>query len=163
MGARPYTVLFICTGNSARSIIAEALLNSLGHGRFKAFSAGSDPRGRVHPETLALLRRNGIDVTELRSKSWDEFATRDAPEFDFIFTVCDKAAGEQCPVWLGHPATAHWGFSDPAAVVGEVERRRAFERVYEEIGTRLRLFTALPIETLDRTAIQHRVTEMGKR
>ena len=161
--ARAYNVLFICTGNSARSIIAEALLNHVGHGRFRAFSAGSDPRGTVHPETLALLRRNGIDVTGLRSKSWDEFAGSKAPQMDFVFTVCDKAAGEQCPVWLGHPVTAHWGFADPAAVAGEDDRRRAFERVYEEIGTRLRLFTALPIETLERTALQHRVTEMGKR
>jgi len=162
VGTRPYSVLFICTGNSARSIIAEALLNSFGRGRFTAFSAGSAPRGAVHPETLALLRRNRIDVSGLRSKSWDEFATSDAPQMDFIFTVCDKAAGEQCPVWLGHPVTAHWGFADPAAVVGDVERERVFERVYEEIAARLHLFIALPIETLDRASLQHRVAAMGR-
>ena len=160
---RRFNVLFICTGNSARSIIAEALLNHLGRGRFCAFSAGSSPRGAVHPDTLALLRRNGIDVGGLRSKSWDEFGAASAPRMDFVFTVCDKAAGEQCPVWLGHPITAHWGFTDPAAVVDERERQRTFARVFEEINARLRLFIALPLETLDRTALEQHVAEMGKR
>lgn len=140
--ARIYNVLFLCTGNSARSIIAEVLLNRIGSGRFRAFSAGSHPRGEVHPLTLKLLEDLGESTAELRSKSWDEFARPEAPRLDFVVTVCSKAAGEQCPLWAGQPITAHWGIDDPALVEGsEAEKLRAFRRAYDEILTRVRLFT----------------------
>jgi arsenate reductase len=156
-------VLFLCTGNSARSIMAEAVLNHWGQGRFRAFSAGSHPAGRVHPFTLDLLRRLKLSIVGLRSKSWDEFAAAGAPIMDFVFTVCDQAAGEVCPVWPGQPITAHWGFPDPAAAVGsEAERRAVFAEVFRQIENRIKLFTALPLERLDRLAIQREVREIGR-
>jgi arsenate reductase len=143
-------VLFLCTGNSARSVLAECLANRLGEGRFRAFSAGSHPKGEVHPLTLETLRKYGYDVTGLRSKSWDEFARTDAPRLDVVVTVCDQAAGEACPVWPGHPVQAHWSIEDPAAATGEPwERRSAFERAYRELERRIRAFVRLPIGTLD--------------
>jgi len=156
-----YNVLFLCTGNSARSIIAEVLLNRIGRGRFRAFSAGSHPRGEVHPLTLKLLEEAGESTEGLRSKGWDEFAPPDAAPLDFVFTVCSKAAGEQCPVWPGQPMTAHWGIDDPAAVQGsEAERLRAFHRAYTD-QTRIRLFTSLRLELLDRLALQHEIRRIG--
>ena len=161
--SRIYNVLFLCTGNSARSILAEAILNRLGGGRFRGFSAGSHPRGEVHPETLALLRENGEATRELRSKSWDEFAKPGAPVFDFVFTVCDAAANESCPVWPGQPVTAHWGVEDPAAVVGPAsERRRAFQRVYQILEHRIELLAALSFQSLDRLSLRRRLAEIGK-
>ena len=157
-----YNVLFLCTGNSARSIIAEVLLNRIGRGRFRAFSAGSHPRGEVHPLTLKLLEEAGESTEGLRSKGWDEFAPPDAAPLDFVFTVCSKAAGEQCPVWPGQPMTAHWGIDDPAAVQGsEAERLRAFHRAYTDLQTRIRLFTSLRLELLDRLALQHEIRRIG--
>lgn len=146
---RIYNVLFLCTGNSARSILAESLLNHLGRGRFRAFSAGSFPKGAVHPMALELLQSMNFPTQELRSKSWDEFAKPGAPELDFIFTVCDNAADEVCPIWPGRPTTAHWGIADPAAVEDAVERARAFRKALAELDARIRVFTALPIESLD--------------
>jgi len=158
-----YNVLFLCTGNSARSILAEALLNRLGAGRFRAFSAGSHPRGVVHPMTLALLRESGEDVRGLRSKGWDEFARPGSPVLDFVFTVCDDAAGEACPVWPGQPITAHWGVEDPAAFVGAPdEQRRAFARAYAVLKRRIDLLTALELEALDRLSLRQRLGEIGK-
>jgi arsenate reductase len=160
---RVYNVLFLCTGNSARSILAEALLNERGKGRFKGFSAGSHPKGAVHPLALALLERNGIPTEGLRSKAWDEFAEPGAPQLDFVFTVCDNAAGEVCPIWPGHPMTAHWGQPDPAAVEGtEVEKANAFREAYRMLGRRIDLFMSLPIGTLDRLALGNKVREIGK-
>jgi len=157
-----YNVLFLCTGNSARSIMAEALLNHWGRGRYRAFSAGSHPKGRVHPFTIELLRRLKLPATGLRSKGWDEFARPGAPKLDFVFTVCDKAAGEVCPVWPGQPITAHWRFPDPAAFEGrEAEQRALFADVFRQIENRIKIFCALPIERLSRLAIQHEVTRMG--
>ena len=157
-----YNVLFLCTGNSARSIIAEVLLNRIGRGRFRAFSAGSHPRGEVHPLTLKVLREAGESTEGLRSKGWDELARPEAAPLDFVFTVCSKAAGEQCPVWPGQPMTAHWGIDDPAAVQGsEAERLRAFHRAYTDLQTRIRLFTSLRIELLDRLALQHEIRRIG--
>src|SRR5580658_5877457 len=148
MNSRPYHVLFLCTGNSARSILAESLLNHLGQGRFRAFSAGSYPKGAVHPLALELLGQEGLPITNLRSKSWDEYAAPEAPPIHFIFTVCDNAAGEACPVWPGKPASAHWGIPDPAAVEGsEGERRQAFRRAFNSLGARIRRLIALPVET----------------
>lgn len=162
MGDRIYNVLFICTGNSARSIIAEAVLNHLGAGRFRAYSAGSQPLGRVNPLTLETLQGRNFDTAALRSKSWDEFAEADAPQMDFIFTVCDKAGGESCPLWPGHPVTAHWGFPDPAAVQGSWEdKRRAFATTFREISQRLRLFLNLPLDRLDRMSLQNEVRKLG--
>lgn len=162
MGDPVYNVLFICSGNSARSIMAEALLNSLGRGRFRAFSAGSQPQGKVNPLTLELIEGKGLPSSELRSKSWDEFARPGAPAMDFIFTLCDKAAGETCPNWPGHPLTANWGFENPALYTGtHAERLHHFERVLQEISTRLRLFLALPINKLDRLSLQHSLRSMG--
>jgi arsenate reductase (thioredoxin) len=158
---RAYNVLFLCTGNSARSILAEVLLNALGEGRFKAYSAGSFPAGKVNPGTLEILDAQGFDTSGLRSKNWDEFAGADAPRMDFIVTVCDKAAGEQCPFWPGHPVTAHWGFEDPAHVTPEDARRRAFEKVFGEISARIRRLVALPLDNLDRTALQQRLRAIG--
>jgi protein-tyrosine-phosphatase len=157
-----YNVLILCTGNSARSIMAEVLLNHWGRGRYRAFSAGSHPTGRVHPVTIELLRNLNLPIENLRSKSWDEFARPDAPALDFVFTVCDQAAGEVCPVWPGQPITAHWGFPDPAAFNGgEAEKRALFAEVFRQIENRIKLFCALPIERLSRLAIQHEVRRMG--
>ena len=158
-----YNVLFLCTGNSARSIIAEVLLNRIGRGRFRAFSAGSHPRGEVHPLTLKVLEEAGESTEGLRSKGWDELARPEAAPLDFVFTVCSKAAGEQCPVWPGQPMTAHWGIDDPAAVEGtEAERLRAFHRAYTDLQTRIRLFTSLRLELLDRLALQQEIRRIGE-
>ena len=160
---KPYNVLFLCTGNSARSILAEALLNHFGASRFRAFSAGSHPAGKVNPFALELLRQNRLAVEGLRSKSWDEFAAPGAPQLDFVFTVCDQAAGETCPFWPGQPVTAHWGVEDPAAVQGtDEEKRRAFLNVFRTLGTRVRLFASLRPELLARTTLQARVNEIGR-
>lgn len=156
-------VLFICTGNSARSILAEAIMNQAGGGRFRAYSAGSHPKGEVHPLTLETLTDKGHDVSKLRSKSWDEFAGADAPQMDFIFTVCDNAGGEVCPLWSGHPVTAHWGFPDPAAVEATPDMQRAaFARTYLEISQRLRIFVNLPFAKIHPTSLQHQLREMGE-
>ena len=162
MSEKQYQVLVLCTGNSARSILAEVLFNSLGKGRFKACSAGSKPAGAVNPGALELLQQRGHNITGLRSKSWDEFAAPGAPEFDFIFTVCDNAAGEVCPVWPGRPATAHWGIPDPAHVEGAEARRAAFRRAYEQLARRIQLFMSLPIEKLDQLALKEKLAEIGR-
>jgi arsenate reductase len=163
MDDRVYNVLFLCTGNSARSILAEAILNDRGMDRFRGFSAGSHPKGAVHPLALALLERNGIATEGLRSKAWDEFAELGAPQMDFIFTVCDNAAGEVCPVWPGHPVTAHWGQPDPAAVEGsDIERANAFREAFRILGRRIELFMALPVATLDRLALGDKIRAIGK-
>lgn len=163
MSEKTYSVLVLCTGNSARSIMAEVIFNMIGKGRFRAFSAGSHPAGAVNPFALEQLRAVGYPVAGLRSKSWDEFARPDAPQMDFVITVCDKAAGEVCPVWPGHPVTAHWGFEDPAAVTGsDAEKRRAFERVYCQIAQRVRVFAELPLATLDRAAIRSEMNKIGE-
>jgi arsenate reductase len=157
-----YNVLFLCTGNSARSILAEAILNKIGQGRFQAFSAGSQPKGAVHPHSLALLRSLGHDISGLRSKSWNEFAKPGAPRLDFVFTVCDNAAGEACPFWPGQPMTAHWGVPDPAAATGsDAEVALAFKDAYRMLHQRIAIFTALPIRNLDRMSLQHRLREIG--
>lgn len=158
-----YNVLFICTGNSARSIIAETLLNRLGDGRFHAFSAGSHPRGQVDPMALELLESLGYATRGLCSKSWDEFAGADAPKMDFIFTVCDKAAGEACPAWPGQPITAHWGFPDPVAVQGSpAQKQRAFYDTLMQITYRIQLFLSLKMDDLDVMSLQHAVREFGR-
>lgn len=163
MSERPYNVLFLCTGNSARSILAEAMLNAMGQGRFRACSAGSHPRGEVNPLALELLRKNRLPTEGLRSKSWDEFAAPGAPPMDFVFTVCDQAAGEACPFWPGQPVTAHWGIADPAAVEGTGEdKRRAFFKAYNELHHRLSIFVSLPIDRLDRLTLKQRLDEIGK-
>jgi arsenate reductase (thioredoxin) len=163
MSERVYNVLFLCTGNSARSILAESLLNSLGNGRFRAFSAGSFPKGRVHPMAVELLKRKNFPAEGVRSKSWDEFAAPEAPPIDFVITVCDNAAGEVCPVWPGNPMTAHWGIADPAAVEGtDAEKALAFRKALEELETRVKLFTSLPIGSLDSMALQVRLREIGR-
>jgi arsenate reductase len=160
---RPYNVLVLCTGNSARSILAEALFNTLGAGRFKAYSAGSHPTGRVNPLAIEQVKALGYLVDELRSKSWDEFARADSPQMDFIVTVCDNAAGEVCPLWPGQPVTAHWGFPDPAAVVGtDEEKRAAFATTLRQIRNRVQLFLSLPLESLDRMAIESRMKAIGR-
>ena len=158
---QPYNVLFLCTGNSARSILAEALMNRMGKGHFKAFSAGSFPKGEVHPAALRLLADLQFDSEALRSKSWDEFAVPGAPEMDFIFTVCDNAAGETCPIWPGHPMTAHWGIEDPAAVEGS-EQKIAFHRALALLRQRISLFMALPMRDLDDMALQTRLRAIGR-
>lgn len=158
--SRIYNVLFLCTGNSARSILAEAILNKEGAGRFRAFSAGSLPKGEVHPAALDLLRELGHPTDEFRSKSWDEFATDGAPSLDFIFTVCDNAAGETCPVWPGKPITAHWGIEDPAAV-DENGQRAAFWSSYQSLQRRIGLFLALPLESIDDMTLAKRLGEIG--
>lgn len=161
--ARTYNVLFLCTGNSARSVMAESILNHLGQGRFRGFSAGSFPTGRINPFTLELLRSKQLPVEGLRSKSWDEFARPDAPPMDFIITVCDQAAGEACPIWPGHPATAHWGFEDPAQFAGADEnKRRLFEKVYQQISTRIKLFLALPLDRIDRVKLLDELRAIGR-
>src|SRR5580658_7054456 len=163
MAETAYNVLFLCTGNSARSILAEALLNHWGRGRFRAFSAGSFPRGQVHPLTLALLDKLGLSLPDARSKSWDEFARPDAPMMDFVFTVCDQAAGEVCPIWPGNPVTAHWGVPDPAAVEGSEEARMAaFRQALHLLDSRIKLFLALPVATLDRMALQRQADAIGR-
>jgi arsenate reductase len=159
---RIYNVLFLCTGNSARSILAEVLINRWGQGKFKGYSAGSHPKGEVHPLALELLRSRGVPTDGLRSKSWDEFARPGAPVLDFVFTVCDNAAGEVCPIWPGQPMTAHWGVADPAAVEGsDVERRRAFLHAYSVLESRIKLFSCLPLRTLDRMRIQESIDNIG--
>lgn len=162
MSERTYNVLFLCTGNSARSVMAEAVLNSLGRGRFRAFSAGSHPAGAVHPLTIDTLRRARVPVDGLRSKPWEEFATTGAPVMDFVFTVCDRAAGEVCPVWPGQPMTAHWGFEDPVLAAAE-KQGAVFAKVFREISTRIQLFIGLPFASLSRLALQREVNEIGLR
>ncbi|HJU77355.1 MAG TPA: arsenate reductase ArsC [Sphingomicrobium sp.] len=159
--SRTYGVLFLCTGNTARSIMAEAILNHAGSGRFRAFSAGSFPKGRVHPLTLEQLKQAGISTTGLRSKSWDEFATPDAPQLDFIFTVCDSAAGEICPVWPGKPITAHWGIADPAEA-GPGRQPEAFAAAFHALKRRIDLFLALPLDSIDELGLQSQLCEIGK-
>jgi arsenate reductase len=162
MTGRVYNVLFLCTGNSARSIIAEAILNKVGAGRFRAWSAGSQPKGQVNAHTLTLLSGLGYDVTSFRSKSWDEFAKPGGPKFDFIFTVCDNAAGEACPVWPGNPMTAHWGIPDPAEATGTAAQvGQAFSDAYRMLNQRIGIFTALPIASLDQLTLQNRLREIG--
>jgi len=159
----PYNVLFLCTGNSARSIIAEALLNKLGKGRFKAFSAGSFPKGQVNPHALTVVRNLGFDPADFRSKSWDEFAAPGAPALDYVFTVCDNAAGEVCPIWPGQPISAHWGIPDPAAVEGsETDIALAFAEACRQLRNRIGLFVELPHAALDRASLQRRVGEIGR-
>jgi protein-tyrosine-phosphatase len=158
-----FNVLFLCTGNSARSILAESLLNNLGRGRFRAFSAGSHPAGQVNPFALELLEKNHFPTAELRSKAWDEFAQPDAPRLDFVITVCDKAAGEVCPVWPGQPMTAHWGIPDPAAVEGSDEiKRHAFVEAMSQMQRRISMFISLPFAALDGMRLQQAVRDIGK-
>jgi len=160
---RAFNVLFLCTGNSARSIMAEVLLNHLGKGRFRAFSAGSHPRDSVHPLAIAILIRNHLPVEGLRSKSWDEFAVPGAPQLDFVLTVCDHAARETCPVWPGQPMTAHWGIEDPAVLEGTPEQQqRAFNLAFRALDARLRIFTSLRLESLDSLALQRKLDEIGR-
>lgn len=163
MADRPFNVLFLCTHNSARSVMAEALLNTIGRGRFHAFSAGSMPSGRVNPFAIELANSIGYRGEDIRSKSWDEFAATGAPKMDIIITVCDNAAGEMCPVWPGQPISAHWGFEDPAAVEGtDAEKRRAFEQTFRHMMNRVRLFVNLPLKMLDQTAIKRELANIGK-
>jgi protein-tyrosine-phosphatase len=163
MSAAPFNVLFLCTGNSARSILGEAILNKTGAGKFVAYSAGSMPKGEVHPHALALLLRLGFPTEHLRSKSWDEFARPDSPKMDFVFTVCDNAANEVCPVWPGQPMTAHWGIPDPAAVEGDDKTiGQAFRDAFMALQRRIELFTCLPLSSLDRMSLKNRLTEIGK-
>jgi arsenate reductase len=163
MADRVYNVLFLCTGNSARSILAEAILNRRGKGQFKAFSAGSHPKGVVHPLALALLERKGLSTEGLRSKAWDEFAKPGAPELNFVFTVCDNAAGEVCPIWPGQPMTAHWGQPDPAAVEGtDLDKTSAFREAFRMLERRIEMFTSLPIASLDQLSLGNKVREIGK-
>jgi protein-tyrosine-phosphatase len=161
---RVFNVLFLCTGNSARSIMAECVLNRLGRGKFRAFSAGSHPKGAVHPFALDLLARLNYPTAGLRSKSWDEFAAPGAPQLDFVFTVCDNAANEVCPIWPGQPMTAHWGVPDPAVAEGtDAERRLAFTEALRMLTNRIGLFTNLPVASLDRLSLQRRLEEIGRR
>lgn len=163
MAERSYNVLFLCTGNSARSIMAEAILNREGKGRFTGYSAGSQPKGRVNPQTLGLLQRLGYDTAPMRSKSWHEFSKPNAPEFDFIITVCDDAAGETCPVWPGTPMTAHWGIPDPAAATGSpVDIALAFDEAYRMLARRIELFLALPLASIDKMALHAKLKEIGR-
>lgn len=164
MSDMTYNVLFLCTGNSARSVMAECILNRFGGGKFHAFSAGSHPSGKVHPFTIELLKRFNYRTDDLRSKSWDEFARSGAPQMDFVFTVCDSAAGEICPIWPGQPMTAHWPFPDPVAFVGpEAEQRLLFAQVYGMIERRLSIFVNLPLASLDRLALKKRLDDIGQR
>jgi len=163
MANREYNVLFLCTGNSARSIMAECAINRWGKGKFKGYSAGSHPKGAVDPMTLSLLGELNYGTANLRSKSWDEFARPDSPPLDFVFTVCDRAAAEQCPLWPGQPITAHWVATDPVAFVGtNEEKRRFFFRVYSELENRIKIFTSLRIDALDSFALEQRVREIGR-
>ena len=160
---RVYNFLFLCTGNSARSILAESIMNQLGKGRFRGFSAGSHPAGRVNPFAIALLKKLDLPTEGLRSKSWDEFAKPDSPHLDFVVTVCDNAAGEACPYWPGQPMTAHWGIPDPAAVTGtDVEKSLAFAQAFHSMETRIKLFLSLPIATIDRMRLKERMNEIGE-
>jgi protein-tyrosine-phosphatase len=160
---RLYNVLFLCTGNSARSILAEAILNKIGNGKFAAYSAGSMPKGDVNPHAIALLRRLGFPTENFRSKSWDEFAQPDMPKMDFVFTVCDNAANEVCPVWPGQPMTAHWGVPDPAAVEGdETQIAHGFRDAFMALQRRIELFVNLPVSSLDRMSLKNRLDEIGK-
>jgi protein-tyrosine-phosphatase len=162
MSERAFNVLFLCTGNSARSILAQAILNDLGKGRFRGFSAGSHPAGKVNPYAIEVLERRHLDTSGLRSKSWDEFAAAGAPHLDFVFTVCDNAAGEVCPIWPGKPMTAHWGIADPAAVEGSDEqKRKAFAAAFKLLHRRISLFASLPLEKLDALAIKREVDAIG--
>ena len=162
MSDRVYNVLFLCSGNSARSIFAETILNELGGGRFRAYSAGSQPAGAVHPLTLDVLKRLGMDTESARSKSWDEFAAPGAPEMDFIFTVCDSAAGEACPSWPGQPMTAHWGVPDPVLVEGSpAERHFAFAETFRVLRRRIELFVNLPLQKIDRLSLRQQLNEIG--
>ena len=159
----PFNVLFLCTGNSARSIMAEVISNRAGRGAFRAFSAGSHPKGQIHPYTLDLLRKLNYDVSGLRSKSWNEFAGPDAPKLDFVFTVCDNAAGESCPLWPGQPMTAHWGVPDPAAATGkEAEIRLAFADTMRMLTSRINIFVSLPLRSLDQLTLQKQLESIGK-
>ena len=159
---KPYNTLFLCTGNSARSIMAEVLLNQLGNGRFHAYSAGSHPGTGVNPLTLEILTSVRLPTGNVRSKSWDEFAAPNAPQMDFVITLCDSAAGEQCPVWPGQPITAHWGFEDPAAGEGTPEEKRdRFDKIFRQIANRIKIFTSLPLTTLDRVAIKRELDTLG--
>lgn len=161
--SQPFNVLFLCTGNSARSIIAESLVNHWGKGRFRGYSAGSHPKGQVHPFAMALLEKYGMPVASLRSKSWDEFARPGAPRLDFVFTVCDNAAHEVCPIWPGQPMTAHWGVADPAAVEGTDEVKRvAFEKAFRELDARIKIFTSLRVELLDRLVLKRELDAIGR-
>ena len=163
MSDRLYNVLFLCTGNSARSILAEAILRNLGTGRFNAFSAGSQPKGEVHPFALELLQNLKLDASFARSKSWEEFARPGSPKMDFVFTVCDNAANEACPVWPGQPMTAHWGIPDPAAAEGtDAEKHLAFTDAYRQLSNRISAFLALPLASIDRMSLQSRLREIGK-
>jgi arsenate reductase len=160
---KTYQVLVLCTGNSARSILGEVLFNALGKGRFIAHSAGSKPAGQVNPFALELLQQQGRSIAGLRSKSWDEFTASSAPEIDFIFTVCDNAAGETCPIWPGKPATAHWGIPDPAAAAGDdTAKRAAFRKASEQLARRIQLFMSLPIEKLDKLTLKEKLAEIGR-
>jgi protein-tyrosine-phosphatase len=160
---RPYNVLFLCTGNSARSIIAEVILNRAGQGKFQAFSAGSQPKGQIHPYAIDLLRKMHYETAGLRSKSWSEFALPDAPKLDFVFTVCDNAAAEVCPVWPGQPMTAHWGVPDPAAATGtEAELRLAFADALRMLTNRINIFVSLPLRSLDQLTLQRQLDAIGK-
>lgn len=159
---KTYNILFLCTGNSARSVMSEALATTMSNGRFIGYSAGSQPTGKVNPFAIELIEPTGYDTSKLRSKSWDEFALAGAPKMDFIITVCDNAAGETCPYWPGNPATAHWGYEDPAAVEGSDEAKRAsFQKVFQQIAARVRAFCALPIESLDRFAVNRELQTIG--
>lgn len=163
MADRVFNVLFLCTGNTARSIMAEVLLNAMGKRRFRAYSAGSHPKGRVHPLTLELIAKNRMSTADLRSKDWAEFAKPGVPPLDFVFTVCDNAAGEVCPVWPGQPMSAHWGIPDPAAVEGsEEEQRKAFFTAYSQLSNRTSIFVNLPLANLDRLSLQEKLDEIGK-
>jgi arsenate reductase len=158
-----YNVLFLCTGNSARSIMGEALLNHWGKGRFQAYSAGSHPKGQVHPLAIEILRRNQLPIDNLRSKSWDEFAVPAAPSLDFVFTVCDNTAQEACPFWPGQPMTAHWGIHDPAAVEGsDEEKAKAFNTAFRELDARIKIFTSLRLESLDQLSLQRQLDAIGQ-
>lgn len=163
MSDRTFNVLFLCTGNSARSILAEGILNGEGEGRFRAYSAGSQPKGDVNPWALKTLKALGYEHEGYTSKSWDVFAEDGAPQMDFIFTVCDNAAGEACPVWLGHPATAHWGIEDPASIEGpDLDKGRAFAQAARFLKNRINAFTALPLTSLDKLALETRLREIGR-
>jgi protein-tyrosine-phosphatase len=163
MTERPFNALFLCTGNSARSIMAEAILNKVGQGKFQAYSAGSQPKGQINPITLRLLQELGYDTNGFRSKSWSEFAKPGAPSLDFVFTVCDNAAGEACPVWPGQPVTAHWGVPDPADAQGSVaEIAIAFKDIYRMLFQRIGIFTALPFHSLDKLSLQTKLKEIGR-
>jgi arsenate reductase len=163
MSDKPFNVLFLCTGNSARSILAECILNRIGQGKYRAYSAGSHPLGKVNPYALAELENNGYDTRELRSKSWSEFEAPGSPEIDFVFTVCDNAAAEVCPVWPGRPVTAHWGVADPAAESGdERAKQRAFAQTFRELHNRIAIFVDLPLASLDRQRLRQELNRIGR-